>query len=89
MAQLTIAALQLAAALAGTPGPGDAYHGGRNELDVRAPRLRESSEVDGVLDEPAWARAAVLTGYSQYRPVDGVPAADGRRFWRRAGACAG
>ena len=32
--------------------------------------------VDGVLDEPEWQRAALLTGFSQYLPVDGLPAAD-------------
>ena len=32
--------------------------------------------MDGVLDEAVWARAAVLTGFSQFSPVDGVPAAD-------------
>jgi hypothetical protein len=29
-----------------------------------------------VLDEPAWQRAAVLTGFSRYAPTDGVPADD-------------
>src|SRR6266480_1699287 len=33
-------------------------------------------KIDGVLDEPAWSRAALLTGFSQYRPVDGRPAED-------------
>src|SRR5712692_8637451 len=28
------------------------------------------------LDEPVWRQAALLTGFSQYRPVDGRPAAD-------------
>ena len=32
--------------------------------------------VDGALDEPAWAQAAVLTGFSQFAPIDGVAAAD-------------
>ena len=32
--------------------------------------------VDGALDEQGWARAAVLTGFSQFFPVDGVAAAD-------------
>jgi hypothetical protein len=30
--------------------------------------------VDGRLDEPVWRRAARLTGFSQYAPVDGRPA---------------
>src|SRR6266480_625302 len=33
-------------------------------------------KIDGVLDEPAWSRAALLTGFSQYRPADGRPAED-------------
>ena len=30
--------------------------------------------VDGALDEPVWERAARLTGFSQYQPVEGAPA---------------
>jgi len=43
---------------------------------VRAPRLEAAVQVDGVLDEPAWQQAALLTGFSQYLPADGIPAAD-------------
>jgi hypothetical protein len=32
--------------------------------------------VDGRLDEAVWQSAAVLTGFSQYQPVDGRPAED-------------
>jgi hypothetical protein len=32
--------------------------------------------VDGALDEAAWAQAALLTGFSQFSPLDGIPAAD-------------
>ena len=52
------------------------YSGIRGELDVSLPRLELEVEIDGVLDEAAWSRASVLTGFSQYRPVDGVPADD-------------
>ena len=40
------------------------------------PRVEAAAEVtiDGRLDEPAWAQAARLTGFSQYQPVDGRPA---------------
>ena len=31
-------------------------------------------EIDGVLDEPEWQRAARLTGFSLYSPIDGRPA---------------
>src|SRR5689334_12331897 len=34
------------------------------------------AEIDGRLDEPVWAQAAVLTGFHQYEPVDNRPAAE-------------
>ena len=52
------------------------YQGQTRALDVVVPRLEASANVDGVLDEPVWQQAALLTGVSQYRPVDGRPAAD-------------
>lgn len=52
------------------------YRGNARELDVAIPRLEASARVDGVLDEPMWQRAALLTGFSQYRPVDSRPAED-------------
>jgi hypothetical protein len=52
------------------------FSGLARELDVRAPRLTAEARVDGVLDEAVWSQAARLTGFSQYRPVDGRPAAD-------------
>ena len=48
------------------------YSGVRGEIDVAVPRLELDVEIDGVLDEAAWADASVLTGFSQYRPVDGL-----------------
>jgi hypothetical protein len=41
---------------------------------VEIPRIEAQAAVDGVLDEPAWAQAARLTGFRQYQPVDGRPA---------------
>ncbi len=38
------------------------------------PRIDQAIEVDGRLDEPAWAQAARLGGFSRYAPVDGAPA---------------
>ena len=32
--------------------------------------------IDGKLDEQVWGDAALLTGFSQFSPTDGVPAAD-------------
>jgi hypothetical protein len=52
------------------------YHGRENRITVRVPRLAQEARVDGRLDEPMWAEAALLTGFSQYRPVDGLAADD-------------
>jgi hypothetical protein len=52
------------------------YHGRAGRLDVPPPREEAAIEVDGVLDEPVWNQAAMLTGFSQFSPSDGVPAAD-------------
>lgn len=52
-------------------------HNGRaRELDVRPPRIDVQFTIDGVLDEPVWRNAAVLTGFSQYAPTDGLAAED-------------
>jgi hypothetical protein len=65
-----ISELVLAAAL---------YSGRDNQLHVPLPRVDEPGvvvAVDGVLDEAVWERAARLTDFSQYSPVDGRPADD-------------
>lgn len=66
-----------AAALMGTAsGPsGKAYDGAAGDLVVATPRV-ESAEihVDGRLDDPSWQQAAVLESFTQYDPVEGVPA---------------
>ncbi len=59
------------------PEPGDrVYHGRRRALEVRVPRDSAAITVDGRLDEPIWQRAALLTGFSQFFPADGVAATD-------------
>jgi hypothetical protein len=55
---------------------GAVYDGRRGETHVRVPRLEGDVQVDGALDEPVWHQAALLTGFSQYAPIDGIPAAD-------------
>ena len=52
------------------------YSGVDGELDVTVPRLEVAVQIDGVLNEAAWSDASVLTGFSQYRPVDGVAAVE-------------
>ena len=51
-------------------------HPGAEAPNVEIPRLEASVAVDGRLDEPAWEKAARLTDFSQYEPVDGRPAAE-------------
>lgn len=55
----------------------------RGPTAVRAPRIDAKPVLDGVLDEPMWRSAALLTGFTQFKPVDGVPAPDSTevRIW--------
>jgi len=53
---------------------GAVFSGVDRQLQVRPPRLEAEVEIDGRLDEPAWAQAARLVGFSRYAPVDGGPA---------------
>ncbi|HYS69034.1 MAG TPA: hypothetical protein VEM14_02260, partial [Gemmatimonadaceae bacterium] len=52
------------------------YDGRANRVHVEIPRIESAVTIDGNLDEPVWGRAARLTGFSQYQPVDGLPAVD-------------
>src|SRR2546428_13797786 len=52
------------------------FSGRDHRLDGPLPRLDAEVVIDGDLTDSVWARAARLTGFSQYSPNDGVPAAD-------------
>ncbi len=73
---LLLAALQV-------PASGATYNALQGETEVAIPRIEAEVVVDGTLDEPVWADAALLTGFSQYSPQDGVAAADSTavRIW--------
>jgi hypothetical protein len=73
MFSTTFLLLQMAAAQGAVP-PGQSYDGtGRPAVHI--PRIASPAvTVDGSLGEPAWSRAARLTGFHQYQPVDGRPA---------------
>src|SRR4051794_18731886 len=72
-----VAALQLAAAQAPAAPPEQVvYHGRNSPTVVAVPRLQAEVKIDGVLDEAVWKRAALLTGFSQFDPVEGAPAPD-------------
>jgi Domain of unknown function (DUF5916) len=52
------------------------YNGRQGQTTVRIPRIDAQPVVDGTLDDPVWQQAALLTGFSEYTPVDGLPADD-------------
>ena len=53
------------------------YHARRKETSADIPRLEgERVTIDGVLDDGAWQKAALLTGFSNYLPIDNIPADD-------------
>ena len=47
------------------------YDGRAKRINVDLPRIDSAIVIDGVLDDAPWSRAARLTGFSQYQPVDG------------------
>lgn len=59
-----------------TPTTPTTYNGREHQTRVTPPRLDGDVTIDGKLDEPQWQQAARLTGFSQFAPSDGVPAAD-------------
>jgi hypothetical protein len=56
--------------------PPTKYDGRAGKLAVVVPRLEVEPAIDGKLEEQVWAEAALLTGFSQFSPTDGVPASD-------------
>src|SRR5437762_4594183 len=64
------------------------YSGRERQLDVRIPRFDAEVVIDGDLADSAWTRAALLTGFSQFAPNDGVSAVDSTQVlvWYSASA---
>jgi hypothetical protein len=61
------------------PVPAGVFVGRDNQVQVGIPRIDgdlSRPRIDGNLDDPVWRQAAMLTGFSQFSPVDGIPAAD-------------
>ena len=78
-----VALLQTATAVeqaqARPPATHIVYNGRENEVSAKVPRVEGRDAdvtIDGMLDEPAWASATVLTGFSLYAPIDQRPAPD-------------
>jgi hypothetical protein len=75
---MTVFLLLTAGILAGASLPAQGVYNGRaNQTHVRVPQLDDAGLlVDGRLDEPQWGQAALLTGFSQFSPIDGTAADD-------------
>ncbi len=66
---------------AASPGPAPAwdstlvYDGAAGQIDIATPRLTSADlDIDGRMDEVEWESAAVLQNFTQYDPVEGIPA---------------
>ena len=70
--------LALAITLQTPPAPDSppVRSGRAGQTTVTPPRLEGAVRIDGVLDEPQWKKAAILTGFSELTSVDGVAATD-------------
>lgn len=76
-----LSVFQIAAAQ--VTGPASVHNGLLGQTSVALPRIDTTVVVDGRLDEPVWAQAAILNGFSLYAPSDGRPAPDSTevRVW--------
>jgi hypothetical protein len=53
----------------------EGFDGSALELSVPTPRIGDADiRIDGRLDEEEWGRAALLRGFTQYDPIEGIPA---------------
>ena len=52
------------------------FNGRMRQTTLTLPRIEGGVKMDGRLDEASWQTASILTGFSQYSPIDGVAAAD-------------
>src|SRR4029078_7771388 len=74
---LSLPLLAAFARASGVPAPAPRVYDGRaGQTTVAIPKIEADIVVDGNLDEAVWRRAAVLTGFSLYSPVDQRPAPD-------------
>jgi hypothetical protein len=77
MVHLLLAAAVAAAPLQADTAPPRVYDGSLGQLDVDPPLVEDPGiRIDGRADEEAWGRAAVLTGFTRFRPVEGLPASE-------------
>ena len=68
-------ALSLVAPSVGPVADTLVFNGRAGDLAVRAPRFESPDiSIDARMDEPEWSQAAVLEGFTQYTPVEGLAA---------------
>jgi uncharacterized protein DUF5916 len=74
---LLLAALWIAGGVSAQESPGErVYSGVGGSMQIETP-LRVGDvdvRIDGRIDEAVWEEAAVLTGFTQYNPNEGIPA---------------
>jgi hypothetical protein len=70
MKMILLAACSLVDSLSGV------YSGRAGQVKVHIPRIDSTVTIDGTLSAPPWQHATRLAGFSQYKPVDGIPADD-------------
>ncbi len=74
---MILALLTATQTLAASPARDPRVYSGRDRaINVPAPRIDADISIDGALTDSAWNSAALLTGFSQYQPVDGRAAED-------------
>lgn len=74
---LALAALSPAAAASvEPPARNGVYHGRNGQVAVVIPKITHAVKIDGALAPGEWSGAALLTGFSQYQPVDRAAADD-------------
>ena len=53
------------------------FSGRGGRLEVHVPRIQNPNvQMDGRLDEPIWQRAALLSDFTQYEPVENIPSTE-------------
>ncbi len=53
------------------------FSGRTGRLDVAIPRIAHPEvRIDGRLDEAVWQQAALLNDFTQYEPVENIPATE-------------
>jgi hypothetical protein len=53
------------------------FSGRNGQLDVNVPQIQDPGiDIGGRLEEEAWGNAAILTDFTQYEPVEGIPSTE-------------